>query len=91
MDIKEAYDVIYEHLKEECNKQDNCVKCLYGTACGSLPFLAYEKIDEFRKVYLEQQRSVKLNDGLIDNPYCNRENYIANNNMVYKINAHRIV
>ena len=21
MDIKEAYDVIYEHLKEECNKQ----------------------------------------------------------------------
>lgn len=74
MDIKEAYDVIYEHLKEECNKHGDCDKCLYGTyeACGSLPFLAYEKIDEFRKIYLEQQRSIKSNDGLIDNPYCNR-------------------
>lgn len=74
MDIKEAYNVIYEHLKEECNKQGDCDKCLYGTdkACGSLPFLAYEKIDEFRKIYLKQQRSVKSNKGLIDNPCFNR-------------------
>ena len=78
MDIKEAYDVIYEHLKEECNKQGDCDKCLYGTdkACGSLSFLAYEKIDEFRKVYLKHRYNVNnktdLDKKLVDNPYCNR-------------------
>lgn len=78
MDIKEAYDVIYEHLKEECNKQGDCDKCLYGTyeACGSLPFLAYEKIDEFRKVYLKHRYNVNnkvdLDKTLVDNPYSIR-------------------
>ena len=78
MDIKEAYDVIYEHLKEECNKQGDCNKCLYGTdkACGSLPFLAYEKIGEFRKVYLKHRYNVNnkvdLDKKLVDNPCFNR-------------------
>lgn len=78
MDIKEAYDVIYEHLKEECNKQGDCDKCLYGKdkACGSLPFLAYEKIGEFRKVYLKHlydvNNKVEVNKKLVDNPCFNR-------------------
>ena len=78
MDIKEAYDVIYEHLKEECNKHGDCDKCLYGTdkACGSLPFLAYENIGEFRKVYIKHRYTVNnkvdLDKKLVDNPYSNR-------------------
>ena len=76
MDIKEAYDVIYEHLKEECNKQGNCDKCLYGTVCGSSPPLAYEKIDEFRRVYLKHRyyinNKVEVNKKLVDNPCFNR-------------------
>ena len=76
MDIKEAYDVIYEHLKEECYKQVACDKCLYGTVCGSLPVLSYEKLGEFRKVYLKHRydvdNKVDLDKKLVDNPYCNR-------------------
>lgn len=78
MDIKEAYDVIYEHLKEECSKQDDCDKCLYGTdsACRFLPYIAYEKVGEFRKVYLKQlydvNNSVNEDKSLINNPYFNR-------------------
>ena len=78
MDIKEAYDVLYEHLKEECYKQDDCDKCLYGadSTCGSLPCLAYERLGEFRKEYLKHlydvNNSVNEDKNLINNPYFNR-------------------
>lgn len=71
MDVKEAYDVVYEHLKEECNKQNDCDKCLYGTVCD-LPCLAYEKLGEFRKVYIKQQLILKSQKELVDSPDFNR-------------------
>lgn len=76
MDIKEAYDAIYEHVNEECNKQNICSECLYHEVCEMLSEMPPYVIGEFRKVYLKHQYNVNnkvgVNKELVDNPYFHR-------------------